>query len=74
MKPSNNVEDLLDALDTIRREKFPEIPKDLLEAILLAEFSNQDNRAAAQGSVQTLLDTFLKDLIVLKPIKSERAE
>lgn len=74
MKPSNNVEELLDALDTIRREKYPEIPKDLLEAILLIEFSNQDSRASAQSSVQILLDTFLKDLIVLKPVKSERAE
>lgn len=74
MKPSNNVEELLDALDTIRREKYPEIPKDLLEAILLTEFSNQDSRAAAQGSVQSLLDNYLKDLVVLKPIKSERVE
>jgi len=74
MKPSNNVEELLDALDTIRREKYPEIPKDLLEAILLTEFSNQDSRASAQSSVQILLDTFLKDLIVLQPVKSERAE
>lgn len=55
----NNLEDLMGALEAIRSEKYPEVPKDLLIALLAVEYENQDYRAGAQSKSFKLLDDFL---------------
>lgn len=47
------------ALEAIRSEKYPEVPKDLLIALLAVEYENQDYRAGAQSKSFKLLDDFL---------------
>jgi hypothetical protein len=63
MMINNNIEELLNAIETIRSEKFPELSKELLAELLNIEFENQDNRADAQRKVQSLLDINLSAMI-----------
>lgn len=55
-----DINELLDAIEEIRSNKYPHISKKLLEDIVNAELTNQDDRVSAYKSVQALLDEYLK--------------
>ena len=64
MNTNSNLTELLDALETIRRENHPEIPKELLEEILNIEYEHQDNRSeAAQSKTLKFLEQHLNQLV-----------
>lgn len=44
MTKSNNLDELRNALEKIRQENYPEIPKELIEKLLTIEYENQDDR------------------------------
>ena len=56
---TNNLEELLRTVETIRAEKYPHIPKELIEEIIREEFSNQDSRVNASERVSALVSDFL---------------
>jgi len=63
MNTNSNLRELLDALETIRCENHPEIPKELLEEILNIEYEHQDNRTEGQSRTLKLLEQRLDQLV-----------
>lgn len=59
-----NSEDLLAELEKIRAAKYPDIPAELIKAIVDAEFENQDDRAEASRNAKKLIDDYMRDNIV----------
>lgn len=53
------IQELLNVLEVIRAEKYPDIPADLIAQIAQAQFENQDNRAQSQHETRRLIDAFL---------------
>lgn len=63
MMKNSNLEELLGALETIRAERYPEVPKELLENLLMVEYENQDDRAEGQSKAMKVLDEFLNKIV-----------
>lgn len=63
MTKNNNLEDLLNALETIRNEEYSEISSAFLEQLLKVEYDNQDNRTEAQAKAIRLIDDYLDKAI-----------
>ena len=63
MKSKVEVEELIGVLETIRREKYPEIPEILIRDIVAGEFEQQDSRPQAQKATKKLIADFLKDAV-----------
>jgi hypothetical protein len=57
------VEELLKVLEDIRAAKYPEIPSELIQSIVLAEFENQDNRTEGSIITRRLIDDFLRQSV-----------
>ena len=57
------VEELLNVLEMIRNERFPDIPKGLVRGIVSAQFEKQDDRTQARRDTKKLIDDFLKESI-----------
>ena len=56
---TNNLDELLRTIEQIRVEKYPHIPKELVEQIIVEEFNNQDSRVKASEQVNKIVSTFL---------------
>ena len=54
------VEELICVLETIRSEKYPDIPTELIRSIVNAQFEKQDDRVQARKDTKKLIDEFLK--------------
>lgn len=63
MMKNSNLEELLGALETIRAEKYPGVPKEVLEELLMVEYENQDDRAEGQAKAMKILDEYLNKLV-----------
>lgn len=57
------VEELLKALEAIRAVKYSDVPMELIQNIVYAEFENQDSRAEGSRITKKLIDDFLKDAV-----------
>lgn len=57
------VEELLKVLETIRAEKYPDIPSELIKNIVQAQFENQDDRTQGYRDTKKLIDDFLKQVV-----------
>ena len=57
------VEELLKVLETIRAEKYPDIPSELIRNIVQAQFENQDDRTGGYRDTKKLIDDFLKQVV-----------
>ena len=57
------VEELLKVLETIRAEKYPGIPPELIKNIVQSQFENQDDRALGYRDTKNLIDNFLKQVV-----------
>lgn len=53
-------ERLLAAVERIRAERFPELPAELVEHLLMIESAHMENRDVAKAQVQTAIDTFIR--------------
>ena len=58
------INELISVLEKIRAEQHPEIPASLIQEILNAEFSSQDDRTKARHDTQKVIDVFLKTVPV----------
>ena len=57
------VEELLKVLETIRAEKYPGIPPELIKSIVQSQFENQDDRTLGYRDTKNLIDNFLKQVV-----------
>lgn len=58
------INELISVLEKIRAEQHPEIPASLIQEIVNAEFSSQDDRTKVRHDTQKVIDDFLKTVTV----------
>ena len=58
------IKELISVLEKIRAEQHPEITASLIQEIVNAEFSSQDDRTKARHDTQKAIDDFLKTVTV----------
>lgn len=56
------VDELLEVLEQIRREKYPEIPADVIRNIVINEFEKQDDRVQGRKDVSQLISDYLNTI------------
>jgi len=52
----NSLDELLLVLETLRAEKHPEIPADVIKTIAVIQRDNQESAAARQGKLKSYID------------------
>jgi hypothetical protein len=57
--PQPPAEDVFTATEEVRADEFPNVPAELLVAVLVAEKNNPDNRVAAAKAVGRAVDAWL---------------
>ena len=57
------VEELLNVLEEIRSEKYPDIPAEVIKSIVEAQFESQDDRAEGSRKTKRLIDSFLNEVV-----------
>lgn len=62
MTTRQNLNELLAVLEEIRSNKFPDVPKDLIERIAIAQFDNQDDRNRARIETVNLLAEYVNQI------------
>lgn len=65
----SNLNELLGVLEEIRSEKYPDIPKEVIEKIAETQYENQDNRELARQETIRLIAEFLSSTNVSKEEK-----
>ena len=50
-----NLNDLLDVLEDIRANKYPNVSKELVEQIALSQYENQDDRGLARTETTNII-------------------
>lgn len=58
------INELISVLEKIRAEQHPEIPASLIQEIVNAEFSSQDDRTKVRHDTQKVIDDFLETVTV----------
>lgn len=58
------INELVSVLEIIRAKQHPEIPASLIQEIVNAEFSSQDDRTTARRNTQKIIDDFLKTVTI----------
>ena len=58
------INELISVLEKIRAEQHPELPASLIQDIVNAEFSSQDDRTNARHDTQKVIDDFLKTVTI----------
>ena len=58
------INELISVLEHLRTEQHPEIPAHLIQEIVAAEFSAQDDRTKARYDTQKVIDVFLNTVTV----------
>ena len=61
MTRTNNLEDLLKNIEKIRVEKYPYIPKNLVDSIIQIEFENQDARSEALSRIRETVTKYFNE-------------
>lgn len=56
----NNLEDLLSTLESVRKEKHPEIPSDLIRNIAQTVFENQEDPIERNSLIEALINEYVK--------------
>ena len=56
--------ELISVLEDLRISQHPEVPASLIEDIVSAEFSAQDDRSRARKDTQKIIDDYLKTITV----------
>ena len=60
----SNLKELLKVLEEIREKEYPDIPAEVIEQIVIAQFDNQDNRVQARSRTITIVSEFLSSATV----------
>ena len=58
MNNREELRNLLRAIETIRLDRFPEIPQEIIDEIVLTEFENIDDRTKGQKDCQNALENY----------------
>ena len=58
----NSLDDLKSTLEAIRREKYPNIPSDVIERIVEVQAGNQDNAAKRQAETERIIDEYVRSI------------
>ena len=53
------VQELLNVLESIRAEKYPNVPAELIAQIVQTQFEYQDDRSEGNHKTKNLIDEFL---------------
>jgi hypothetical protein len=61
MSGRNNLDELLDVLEGIRRTKYPHIPAEVIREIVIAQYDNQDKRLEARNATNKIVNDFLNE-------------
>lgn len=57
-----NLNDLLEVLEQIRAEKYPDVPKELVEKIALSQYENQDDRSMARSDTTKIIGEYMSNI------------
>jgi len=57
----DSIDDLIETLNSIRQEEFPEIPKELLEEIVRIERETIDDRELTQDRISNVIESHLSE-------------
>ena len=66
MSGRSNLDELLDVLEGIRKEKYPHIPAEVIREIVIAQYDNQDNRLEARNKTNKIVTDFLNDAALIE--------
>ena len=59
----DNLHELLKALEEIRAKDYPDVPKEMIEEIAMAQYNNQDDRAKARSETMKVVAKHVNALI-----------
>lgn len=62
MSGRSNLDELLDVLEGIRKEKYPHIPAEVIREIVIAQYDNQDKRLEARNATNKIVNDFLSNV------------
>lgn len=54
-----NLDELMQALESVRASKYPYVPKELVEKVALVEYANQDDRAKARTETMKIIADYI---------------
>jgi molecular chaperone DnaK (HSP70) len=57
----DSIDDLIETLNSIRQEEFPEIPKELLEEIVRIERETIEDRELTQDRISNVIESHLSE-------------
>ena len=57
-----NLNDLLEVLEQIRAEKYPDVHKELVEKIALSQYENQDDRSMARSDTTKIIGEYMSNI------------
>ena len=64
MSGRSNLDELLDVLEGIRKEKYPHIPAEVIREIVIAQYDNQDKRLEARNKTNKIVTNFLNAAVL----------
>jgi len=57
-----NLDELLETLEEVRRTKYPDIPKELVEKIAVTQYKNQDDRGKARTETINIVADYVNKI------------
>ncbi len=63
MDGRNNLNELLDVLEGIRKEKYPHISPEIIREIVTAQYENQDKRLEARNQTNRIVTEYLNKMV-----------
>ena len=60
MTTRQNLNELLNVLDEVRKNKYPNVDKDLVRQVAIAQYDYQDNRGRARSETAKIISSFLQ--------------
>lgn len=63
MTTRQNLTELLAVLEEIRSKEFPDVPKEMIERIAVAQFENQDERNKARTETMRIIAEYVNKIV-----------
>lgn len=61
MKMNNTNKDMLDAIEKIRKDRYPHLKKDLVKKIIEVETNYSDDRVLASKKISELISDYISE-------------
>jgi len=62
MSGRSNLDELLDVLEGIRKQKYPHIPAEVIRNVVITQYDNQDKRLEARNRTNKIVTDFLNSV------------